>query len=754
MKKVLKHNGRRHVLWRTAGRLFLLAAFLNAFVPYSFGENADKAKTVKTRPRIGLVLSGGGARGAAHIGVLKVLEELRVPVDYIAGTSMGSIVGGSYASGNTIDQMLRDISTIKSADLASDAPPRQDVSIRRKQDDLQNYIGPEIGFRRGKLLLPKGVVTGIGLEAVLRDLAKVKGSVDFDSLPIPFRAVATDIGTGKMVVFRSGDLAAVMRASMSVPGAIAPAELDGKALVDGGLTRNLPVDVARDMGADVVIAVNLGTPLMRPDQIDSLLSVTGQMINILTEQNVQASLASLKPNDVLIQPELGDYSATDFDHMPDTVPIGEAAARKVQDRLARYSLTPEEYAAHRRRQMGAAAAATKVIDEIRIEGLKRVNPKVIAENMETQVGKPLDVKVLDADMRRIYGRGDFEHVGYRLIEEPGKQILAVNAVEKSWGPDYLRFGLGLSAESSGDAYFNVLGSYRRTWINSLGAEWRNDVQFGQATRLKSEFYQPLFVHRYLFMAPMVEYDERYVQIFKGGTVLAKYKNRSTTAGLDLGSEITKYGELRVGFVGGWQTFRLNTGPQELAPTEDQADIGAVRARLRIDQLDSVKFPRSGYAITAEIFDSHTEFGARDNYTRWEGDLKSAFSFGDNTVQIALKGGGAIGSAPLPGYDQFSFGGFLRLSGYRTDQFYGDSLEFGRMLYFYKLSKGTLTEGMYAGASLEAARIGGQLVPGNPTGMLASGSLFLAVDTPLGPIYLGYGIGERDNTSFYFFLGLP
>jgi NTE family protein len=715
---------------------------------------SEATGTAKGRPRIGLVLSGGGARGAAHIGVLKVLEEMRVPVDYITGTSMGSIVGGSYASGNTVDQMLIDITNIKSADLATDAPPRQDITFRRKQDDLHNYIGPEIGIRRGKLLLPKGVVTGVGLEAVLRDLAKVKGTVDFDTLPIPFRACATDIEFGKSVVFRSGDLASVMRASMSVPGAIAPAEIDGKMLVDGGLTRNLPVNAAREMGADVIIAVNLGTPLMRREQIDSLLGVTGQMINILTEQNVQASLDSLKPDDILILPLLGDYSATDFDHMPDTVPIGEAAARKVQDQLKRYSLSPEQYAEHRRKQMVAEAATPKVINEIRVEGLKRVNPAVIAENMETKTGKPLDVKVVDADMRRIYGRGDFERVGYRIIEEPDKRILVVDAVEKSWGPDYLRLGLGLSSETAGDSYFNVLASHRMTWINSLGAEWRNDAQLGQATRLSSEFYQPLTVHRYLFVAPMVEYDQYQLKVFQGSVPLATYNNRLTTAGLDLGSQVTNYGELRIGVVAGPRTFTLNSGPSTMTPTDGDADVGAVRARLRIDQLDSVKFPRKVYAATAMILNSRTSLGARDNYTRWEGDLVTAVSSGDNTVQLAFKGGGTIGSDPLPAYDQFSFGGFLRMSGYRTGQFYGESLTFGRLVYYRKLSKAVLTEGVYAGASLEAGRIGGPLVPGSPNDLQTSGSVFLAADTPLGPMYLGYGMGEDDNRTIYFFLGRP
>jgi NTE family protein len=440
--------------------------------------------------------------------------------------------------------------------------------------------------------------------------------------------------------------------------------------------------------------------------------------------------------------------------MPDTVPIGEAAARKVKDQLSRYSISPQQYAEHRRRQMGAAAAAPKVIDEIRVEGLKRVNPKVIAENMETQTGKPLDVKVVDADMRRIYGRGDFEHVGYRLIEEPGKRILVVDAVEKSWGPDYLRLGLGLSSESHGDSYFNVLASHRMTWINSLGAEWRNDVQVGQATRLASEFYQPLSVNRYLFVAPMVEYDQYRLKIFENGVPLATYNVRSTTLGLDLGSQITKYGELRVGLMYGPRTFTLNSGPAYLAPTGDNADIGAVRARLRIDQLDSVKFPRSGYFATAVIIDSRTELGARDDYMRWEGNVASAVSFGDNTVQVALKGGGAVGSSKVPAYDQFSLGGFLQLSGYRTGQFYGESLTFGRLVYYRKLTKAVLTEGVYAGASLEAGRVGGQLVPGSPTGMLEAGSLFLAYDTPLGPVYLAYGIAQDGNRTFYFFLGLP
>jgi len=320
---------------RTANRLAaLLAAWLVASLALPPPAAAQAPPAEAKRPKICLVLSGGGARGAAHIGVLKVLDELRVPIDCVAGTSMGSIVGGALATGITIPQMEEIIAGMSTDLLFKEKPPRQELSIRRKQDDYTILFTPDIGLRDGELLLPKGIVSGVQLESVLRHLARADGYRKFDELPIPYRAVATDLVTGKPVVFSEGELARVMRASMSVPAIVDPVEVEGKLLVDGGLVDNLPVGVARAMGAEIVIAVNLGTPLMKRDDLRSILSVTGQMIGILTEQNVQASLALLKPTDILILPELGDYSAADFDHMPQTIPIGEAAARKVADRLA------------------------------------------------------------------------------------------------------------------------------------------------------------------------------------------------------------------------------------------------------------------------------------------------------------------------------------------------------------------------------------------------------------------------------------
>jgi NTE family protein len=716
---------------------------------------AASAPAGTLRPRIGLVLSGGGARGAAHIGVLKVLEEMRVPIDFIAGTSMGSIVGGSYASGQTVPNMTRDVALIKTETLAKDQPPRSEIAIRLKQEDWLDFIGPQLGFRDGSLMLPKGLISGVALEAVLRDLSLAKGDWNFDKLPIPFRAIATDVYTGQMTVLKSGDLAIAMRASMSVPGAVAPVPLGNKLLVDGGLTRNLPVDVARSMGADVIIAVNLGTPLLKPEQITSALSVSAQMLNILTEQNVQASLASLTPQDVLILPELGSFSAGDFDNMPSTIPIGEAAARKVSEQLSRYSLPPEQYAAHRQGQVRSVAQDTRTIDQIRVEGLERVNEQVVVQSMDTRAGEPLDIDVLDLDMRRIYGRGDFEHVSYRLIDNPEGRTLAVEAVEKSWGPTYVRFGLSMSSDFKGESSFNVLASLRRTWINSLGAEWRTDLQLGSDTFLLTEFYQPLVASQYFFIAPRAQIERWPAYIFggpDGDQLTAIYNVKLATVGLDIGSQFTKYGEVRLGLVAGQGQADVEVGSPILAAYGIKRDVGAVRAKLYVDQLDSTTFPRDGYVIDAQLLASSTSLGASDSYNRWNGAATGARSFGSHSFQVSLAGGGAIGGNPLPLYDYLSWGGFMRMSGYQGGQLRNDSLSYARLTYMNRLLKMPLLEGVYGGASLEAARLGKPLVPNGITGNVGSGSLFLAVDTPIGPAYLGYGHTVDGNSNFYFYLG--
>lgn len=717
-------------------------------------QAAEAAAPAVARPKIGLVLSGGGARGAAHVGVLKVLEELRIPIDYIAGTSMGSIVGGAYASGTPVAEMEAVLGKLSTAALMVDRPERIDQPIRRRRDDFTPYIGPEFGVRGGSLRLPRGAVSGVALEAVLRGLVRVRGVDQFDRLPIPFRAMATDIESGEHVVLSTGDLAGAMRASMAVPGLVAPAEIGGRLLIDGGLTRNLPVDAVRAMGADIVIAVNLGTPLLRRDQLDSLLGVSVQMLNILTEQNVRTSLSELRPQDVLIEPALGEYSAGDFDNMEKTVPIGVAAARRAAARLQALALSPEAYAALRGAQSAPVLVDRRPIDEIRVEGLSRVNPVVVANALDTKVGRPVDQAVLDADLRRVFGRGEFEHVRYSLLDEPGRRVLSIRAPEKSWGPEYLRFGLGLSSDLQGESYFNLLASYRREWINTLGAEWRTDVQLGRDNRFVSEFYQPLTAEQWLFVAPRVEVGRRPVQLFRGDTRVGRFDETVARVALDVGSQFGRYAETRIGVLAGQKRLGVDTGAILLPASLSAFNEGAFTGRILVDRLDSVRFSRSGYSAAMNLFGSRTALGADAAYTRFDVDLLGAASYGAHTFQVGLRSSGTVGNSPLPLNDLVQWGGFHQQSGYRAGQLLGQALDYGRVTYLNQLIKRGLLDGAYVGASLEAGKVRGAQFAESPEGLLVSGSVFIAMDTVLGPVYLAWGKARDGNSSLYLYLGRP
>ncbi|HEX5092886.1 MAG TPA: patatin-like phospholipase family protein, partial [Burkholderiales bacterium] len=453
------------------------------------------------RPRIGLVLGGGGARGVAHIGVLKELERLRVPVDCISGTSMGALVGGVYASGVATDAMIDRLSRVDWNALFVDDPPRVQKPYRAKRDDSRNLFHFELGLRGGQLQLPPGGTAGYKFEFLLRELVAGAGNFadqDFDRLPIPYRALATDIEDGTSKVFRRGDLAKVMRASMSVPGAIAPVEIGGSLYVDGGLLQNLPVAAARDTCADVVIAVNVGSGLLGRKELASALNISLQMVNVLMEQNVRQSLASLKPTDVLITPVLGAYSAADFDDALSLVETGEVAARAQSIALSRLSVSEAEYKAWRARLDSRLPTVPPVTDVRVATDAGRVNPEVIERELAEAPGIDLrrrpetdfSLTNLHSRLEQVYGGGDFERMDYEMLDRNGQRTVLVSGHEKSWGPDFLKFGLSMEADSS-QTRFNVAVSHRAPWINRLGGEWRNYLQLGYRDRLSTEFYQPV-----------------------------------------------------------------------------------------------------------------------------------------------------------------------------------------------------------------------------------------------------------------------
>jgi NTE family protein len=707
-----------------------------------------------TTPRIGLALSGGGARGIAHVGVLKVLEELRVPIHCVTGTSMGAIVGGTFAAGRTPAEMEKLVLAADWDTIFRDKPPRKEIALRRKIDDYKTLFAPEFGVKDGGLALPKGVIAGVSIESFFRTLAiPAFGINDFQQLPVPFRAMATDIETGESVVLDRGSIAQAMRASMSVPGAIAPVEIDGRLLVDGGIANNLPIDEARTLCADVIIAVNISTPPLKREEITSALTVVGQLINFLGKQTVDDQIKRMGPGDVLIAPDLGDISASKFDRSAEAIRIGEEATRAMAESLKRYSLSPEQYAALRAKQV-AEGKGLGTVDEIRVEGLERTNPEVLLRLVESKPGEPLTEEKIGADLRRIYGRRDFESITYRLGSlDTGPRALIIEPTEKSWGPDYLRFGLGLATDFQGDNQFNLLVQYRKTWMNRLGGEWTTEAQIGQSTFLLSEFFQPLNEAGVWFVAPNFRIGQTTRGVFAGDDKVAEYRVRQWLVGLDAGATLGTWGQLRLG--PGWSRIdaSVDTG-SPILPSLEQTSAG-MRAGLFIDQTDAAWYPTKGYAVAATAYAAMESFGSALSYQRLEGLARAAKSWGPHTLYLWASGGTDLGSE-MPAYESFTLGGPLRLSGYRINQFAGRRFTFSRLMYYNKALPlpDVLGAGVYLGGSAEVGRITDR-VDGLPSpGTLWSGSVFIGADTFAGPMYLGFGMGQSGNWSLYFLLGVP
>jgi NTE family protein len=730
------------------GGLMLLASW--AALP---AETTAAAQPAPKAPRIGLALSGGGARGIAHIGVLKVLEELRVPVHCVTGTSMGAIVGGAYASGSPAAKLEETVLKTNWGQLFVDRPPRAEVSSRRKAEDYKTLFAPEYGISSKGLLLPKGILSGVSIEAYFRSLTESTVEIsDFSRLPIPFLAMATDIETGESVILDRGSVSQSMRASMSVPGAMAPVEINGRLLVDGGIANNLPIDQARKLCADVVIAVNISTPPLKREELNSALSVSLQLVNFLGKQTVDDQLRRMTERDVLIAPDLGDISSGSFERGADAIRIGAEAARAMADALKRYSVPPEEYAALRGRQV-AASKGLGTVDEIRFEGLERTNPEVLRSLVQSKPGEPLTEESIAADLRRIYGRGDFENVDYRILQEPGKRVMLIQPREKSWGPDYLRFGMGLATDFRGESPFNVLVSYRKTWMNRLGGEWLNELQVGRDSRLFTEFYQPVDERGRWFVAPYASVGQSTFPIFVNESRIAEYDIKEGRIGVDAGAALGTWGEARIGPL--WRRVEadVDTG-SPLLPSLRETTAG-VRARLFADQRDHPFFARKGHGATASLYVADESLGSDRNYRRGEATLTGVQTWGEHTFNASVSVGSDLGTT-LPGYELFTLGGPLQLSGYRIGEFLGSRMGFGRLMYYNRTyaMPDILGSGMYVGASLEAGRMASRIAGQPDQGTLLSASVFLGADTFLGPAYFGVGVGEAGRWSVYLLLGVP
>ena len=728
-----------------------LMPFVRAFIIILVfaGSSAaqENIRLTGARPKIGLALSGGGARGAAHIGVLKVLEENLIPVDYIVGTSMGAIVGALYASGMSPDELEAVISHIDWSDAFVDRIPRKDRSFRRKRDDDLYLIKPKPGVSKDGLEFPLGILDGQKIDLLLkRHTLRVTTVRDFDELSIPFRAVAADIETGEAVVIGHGDLALAMRASMSIPVVFAPRIIGGRLLVDGGISSNLAIDVVRQMGADVVIAVDISSPLQTREEIKSVLAVTDQLASILTRRNTDLEISTLTDRDVFIEPDLGDIKTASFDRAKDAVPTGVMAAEAALDELKRFSLSKEKYEEHltaRKR-----SNPWPVIDRVRIINDSRLADKAIEARLRVDIGEPLDIDQLEKDLGQIYGLEIFESVYYDITREQGKSVLTVIARKASWGPNYLQSGVAIFEDYEGPN-FNFAVAYTRTAVNRLNAEWRTGIQIGQEPSAFTEFYQPISYSLRNFVHLRANVGERAINVFDDdGNKLSELNLRSYGVELGAGRELGTWGEIRAGLFREAGKMELQVGDPS-TPDYD-FDTGELFLQLYIDELDNINFPRSGGFLRLRATGGLKELGSGEDYEQGIFEGSYAYTIGRYTGLVSgmFK---MTRNSDAPVQSMFNLGGFKRLSGLEQSELAGQhsALLSGA---FYRRFGSFFWLPVYAGLTLEYGNVFQERDAIRfEDGILAS-SIFVGLDTIIGPFHVAYGLTEGGRQNYYLFLG--
>lgn len=706
-----------------------------------------QAEEAPARPKIGVALGGGGALGFAHIGVLRVLEELRIPVDYIAGTSMGSIIAGLYASGMSPDEMEAFLTGLNWTEVMNDETPRRELFFRRKQED-QRYLF-EMGLNFDGPVIGSGMAAGQKFNNLMQLITLRSASItNFDELPIPYRAVATDLAAGQPYVIAHGNLATAMRASMAVPGVFTPVEMDGRILVDGGVVENLPVRVVREMGADIVIAVDVGSAsdTVAPEKLETLGGILGRTYAVAQRPN---SLEQLGTAEIALQPPLERFTAGQFHRVAEIIPAGQQAAQARTNELAALGLSAEAYAAYLARQR-RAAPTNLLVSAVDIVGAQRVSEQCIRGRIRSQSGTVFDERAVRLDLLRVYGIGEFEQVLFRLDPAgDGTRILRYDVREKHWGPLYLAYGLNLQSDFDNDAVWAMLINVTRRSLNDLGGEWRTDLELGSRQIVESELYQPLDAGGIVFVAPAVAYRSEIESLYEDDQRIADYDIEQLEGRIDLGVQLRHYAELRVGPVRGTGRAAVEVGSPDL-PEPDEEYAGW-QFSLVADRLDRTLFAREGYYAQLSGLFAREEFGGEIEYDKLFGRLLKQQSFGDHTWTATVAGGSSL-NRDLPVYAQYQLGGPFGFAGLAEGQFRGSYLGVASLGYRYRVQQlpSQLGRAVYAVTRYDVGNVWEDEV--DTDDLRHGAAVGFGADTVLGPLYLMYGRADGGYDRFYFSIG--
>ena len=764
-----------HTLVWPAHPVFAQQPSVSDTAPISEGEAAESASESTanestpndSRPKIGLVLSGGGARGAAHVGVIKVLERNNVPVDYIVGTSLGSVVGALYATGKSPAQLVSILANIDWNKGFIDDLPRERLPMRRKDEEDTFQINFELGVKGGALTLPSGVIQGHSLHLLLKSLLGGASLIhDFDLLPIPFRAIASDLEKAETVVLGAGDLASSLRASMAIPAVFAPVEIDGRLLVDGGVTNNLAVDAVREMGADIVIAVDISTPLASKAGLTSVVSIVDQLTNIITRANVETQIETLHGLDVYIQPDLENFSSSDFGFSSEIVALGEKAALELEPLLARLSVPQEEFESIKANRSKPPELPDRISD-ITFTQNSGLSTQLLRGRAGISDGGvfidgDFSLSELHQSIDRIYATDVFERVEYFYSPDLNENeqarkdpVIEIEAVKKSWGGDNLRFGFTLEDNFEGDNNFTVSAGYTRKAINRLGGDLRVIGQLGELPRFLLEYFQPFDQNAKYYSLLALDHQQYSQGEFSGGAQIGDFRLRRNQVSAFIGWQNDHTMDVRAGVLIGAGRIQRAIGDDEAFADEANFNEGVFQFQYRYDSLDSITFPSSGKRFNLRYEIGLDELNTDDEYDSIS--LEALFATRKQTTRYIFSTLlQSVLSETVPIQRAFSRGSLLATSGLRRNAEVGQLAARATAVIYRPLTTErveALEYPIYFGSSLEVGRVFDDEDDFEVSELLFSGNVFVAADTPVGPVFLGLGASQGEDFSALLSLGL-
>jgi len=698
------------------------------------------------RLKIGVALEGGGALGLAHVGVLQWFEEHHIPVDYVAGTSMGGLVGGFYSTGMSPTDMRKMIEGIDWDQALRDQTPYQDLSFLRKEDQRLYPNSLLFGLRKG-VYLPAGLNAGHQIGLVIdRETAPYFGLHSFDELPIPFRCVATDLVSAKQFVFKDGSLAEALRATMSVPGIFTPVNDGQHVYVDGGLVNNLPTDVVRQMGAEIVIAIHLEVAPADAKRIQTLVDVLEQSVRSIISNSEVRGLAN---SDAVVTVPLGNFTLRDFTKYEPLMQAGYEAAKGKSKLLDAFALDERQWNEYVSQRDARKRTSTPVPQFIEVRGTNPNAQKSITRYLRPFVGKPLEPEKLAPALTRLTGLGRYDTLGYRIVDRDGRQGLLISVAEKDFGPPTLQPGFEIDGSEAGDIEFTLATRVRLLDLAGFRSDWRTDFLFGSTYGVATELYRPFSAASNWFFAPRADASDATFQIYAKNDPLADYRFYRENIGVDLGYGFSRFSEMRFGYTVGELSTKLRLGTPEIAAVSGR--VGASRMRYVLDHTDDPVIPRRGFRAESNFRWFDASPGAPSAFPVLDARLEYFQPVSPVASFFLTSDAGSTFGFRNTGLPQFFLGGPSRLGAYGVNELFGNQYYLFRGGYLHEIAAlpPFIGKRVYLIGAYEAGKVYGAANESKFPNDFAAGVL---AETSLGPFFVGGSVGDSSHHKWFFQLG--